>query len=226
MFFSRPEVVPRLCRRYGWFDNGDEVTDRYGIPIFTTGKRFDPEYFAIVGTVYYQEKLWWEFLGYIWDKDEMMAQCRAECEDHNQFSQWQMQDILDIFYLLDNGACFNRNVTLPLCWKWEIEAMGSASVQRIIMQFSRFEVSRFSRDVVEEFDGSVIDDDEDPYQFPVAPEYVDYPSDLDSTNTTVDLVDEDDSSFGDPEPAWIFARESPTSVMDTDDIWVLWAAED
>lgn len=226
MLFSRPEVVLRLCHRYGWFDNGDEVTDRYGVPIFTTGKRFDPTYFAIVGTAYYQEKLWWEFRGCIWDKDEMMAQCRAEWEQHNQISEHQMRDILDIFYLLDNGACFNRNVTLPLYWKWEIGMVASAPVEDIIVQFSRFEVSRFSRDVLEEFDGSVIDDDEEPYQFPVAPEYVDYPSELDSTNSTVDLVDEDASSFGDPEPAWIFARESPTSVMDIDDIWVAYTIQE
>lgn len=227
MIFSRPEVLQRLCTRYGWFENGEDVTDRYGVVIMTRGMRFDTRYFAVDGSAYHDGMIWWVWDDYLWDRFEIDEQCRTEARVYDQISRDQMEDVIGILYLLEHGACWNRNVMLPLLWNWEFEAMGCGTVQQVVEQFARLGTSRLPVDVLEEWDASTIpDDDTVQHQLPEDPSYAAYPSDLDSTNSTVDLVDDDDSSFGDPEPVWIFARESPTSVMDTDNVWSVLSVSD
>lgn len=210
MSFKDTEAYRNLSERYGWFDNGDTITDKYGVPLIASGKQGEDGWFGIERHVEHENQLWWAFEGYIYHDMGILNQAYCDTHFDQHFTVNQLDDIACLVWLVDEGACFSKHVKFPLLFNRELEIPVSGTVQEVLFQFSRFDQSRFPLDVTTWWEdhgdnNSLANDDR----------YAEYPSDLDSA-LTVDMGDEEE------EDIFWHGRLSPRNVIDYDEEFVLY----
>jgi hypothetical protein len=218
MSFRDTEGFENLRDRYGWFDNGDTITDKYGVPLVATGKQGDDEWFGIERHVEHDNEIWWVFEGYIYHDLGILNQAYCDTHFDRHFTTDQLDDIACLVWMVDEGACFSKHVKFPLLFSRELEIPVNGTVQEVLFQFSRFAQSRLPLDVTTWWD-----DHGDNNSLANLDRYQEYPSDSDSTLTG----DTEDETSDDEEDLFWAGRVSPRTVIDFDDDFVIyWEREE